>query len=87
VSSWFLDLAASALLEAPQLARYVGFVQDSREGWWAIQAASEEAVPTNVLSEALYARFRSRQEHTLGEKLLSAKRRKFGGHIERPTWG
>ncbi len=87
VSSWLLDLGASALLEDPQLAAYQGFVQDSGEGRWTIQAAIEEAVPTDVLSAALYARFRSRQEHTFGEKLLSAMRHKFGGHIERPAGG
>jgi 6-phosphogluconate dehydrogenase len=87
VSSWLLDLAASALLEDPELARYLGFVHDSGEGRWTIQTAVEEAVPTDVLSAALYARFRSRQEHTFGEKLLSAMRYKFGGHVERPTGG
>jgi 6-phosphogluconate dehydrogenase len=87
VSSWLLDLAASALLEDPELARYLGFVHDSGEGRWTIQTAVEEAVPTDVLSAALYARFRSRQEHTFGEKLLSAMRYKFGGHLERPTGG
>jgi 6-phosphogluconate dehydrogenase len=87
VSSWLLDLAASALLEDPALARYLGFVHDSGEGRWTIQTAVEEAVPTDVLSAALYARFRSRQEHTFGEKLLSAMRYKFGGHLERPTGG
>jgi len=87
VSSWLLDLAAAALLEDPRLGSYQGFVQDSGEGRWTILAAIEAAVPTEVLSAALYARFRSRQEHTFGEKLLSAMRHKFGGHIERPTGG
>jgi 6-phosphogluconate dehydrogenase len=87
ISSWLLDLGASALLEDPKLADYQGFVQDSGEGRWTIQAAIAEAVPTDVLSAALYARFRSRQEHTFGEKVLSAMRFKFGGHIERAAGG
>jgi 6-phosphogluconate dehydrogenase len=82
VSSWLLDLTAMALAENPTLSEYTGFVQDSGEGRWTIQAAVEEAVPAEVLSAALYARFRSRQEHTFGEKLLSAMRQKFGGHVE-----
>ncbi len=87
ISSWLLDLGASALLEDPTLAAYTGFVHDSGEGRWTIEAALEEAVPADVLSTALYARFRSRQEHTFGEKLLSAMRYKFGGHVERPAGG
>ena len=71
-----------ALVEDPELASYSGFVQDSGEGRWTIQAAIEEAVPAEVLSAALYARFRSRQEHTFAEKILSAMRKKFGGHVE-----
>jgi 6-phosphogluconate dehydrogenase len=85
VSSWLLDLAAFALIENPTLANYTGFVHDSGEGRWTIQAAIEEAVPADVLSSALYARFRSRQEHTFSEKMLSAMRNKFGGHTERPA--
>jgi hypothetical protein len=77
-----LDLIASALAEDPKLARYTGFVEDSGEGRWTIQAAIEEAVPAEVLSAALYARFRSRHDHTFGEKVLSAMREKFGGHRE-----
>jgi 6-phosphogluconate dehydrogenase len=84
VSSWLLDLTAQALVEDPQLAGYSGFVQDSGEGRWTIMAAIEEAVPADVLSAALYTRFRSRQEHTFAEKILSAMRKKFGGHVE-PT--
>jgi 6-phosphogluconate dehydrogenase len=76
-----------ALLENPTLSNYTGFVQDSGEGRWTIMAAIEEAVPADVLSAALYARFRSRQEHTFAEKLLSAMRQKFGGHVERPSGG
>jgi len=82
VSSWLLDLTAMALIEDPELKSYSGFVQDSGEGRWTIQAALEEAVPAEVLSAALYTRFRSRQEHTFAEKILSAMRKKFGGHVE-----
>ena len=82
VSSWLLDLTARALTENPTLSEYEGFVQDSGEGRWTIQAAIEEAVPAEVLSAALFARFRSRQQHTFAEKLLSAMRQKFGGHTE-----
>jgi 6-phosphogluconate dehydrogenase len=82
ISSWLLDLTAMALAENPSLSEYTGFVQDSGEGRWTIQAALDAAVPANVLSAALYTRFRSREEHTFGEKLLSAMRQKFGGHIE-----
>jgi len=82
ISSWLLDLTAMALLEDRDLANYSGFVQDSGEGRWTIQAAIEEAVPAEVLSAALYTRFRSRQEHTFAEKILSAMRQKFGGHLE-----
>jgi 6-phosphogluconate dehydrogenase len=82
VSSWLLDLLAMALAENPTLSEYVGVVQDSGEGRWTIQAALDEAVPVDVLSAALYTRFRSRQEHTFAEKILSAMRQKFGGHIE-----
>jgi 6-phosphogluconate dehydrogenase len=82
VSSWLLDLTAMALLEDPELTGYSGFVQDSGEGRWTITAALEEAVPADVLTAALYTRFRSRQEHTFAEKILSAMRKKFGGHVE-----
>jgi 6-phosphogluconate dehydrogenase len=87
VASWLLDLTAIALAEDPQLASFKGFVQDSGEGRWTIFAAIEEAVPADVLTAALYTRFRSRQEHTFAEKVLSAQRSKFGGHVERPTGG
>ncbi|MGE3536322.1 MAG: phosphogluconate dehydrogenase (NAD(+)-dependent, decarboxylating) [Candidatus Tectimicrobiota bacterium] len=87
VSSWLLDLSAMALIENPDLSNYTGFVQDSGEGRWTIMAAIEEAVPADVLSASLYTRFRSRQEHTFAEKVLSAMRHKFGGHIERPAGG
>jgi 6-phosphogluconate dehydrogenase len=82
VSSWLLDLGAAALASDPHLQDFSGYVQDSGEGRWTIEAAIEEAVPADVLSSALYARFRSRQEHTFGEKMLSAMRLGFGGHIE-----
>ncbi len=87
VGSWLLDLTAMALLEDPKLAGFTGFVHDSGEGRWTIMAAVEESVPAEVLSASLYARFRSRQEHTFAEKILSAMRHKFGGHVERPTGG
>ncbi len=87
VGSWLLDLTAIALLENPTLSNYTGFVQDSGEGRWTIMAAIEEAVPADVLSASLYARFRSRQDHTFAEKVLSAMRQKFGGHVERPAGG
>jgi 6-phosphogluconate dehydrogenase len=82
VSSWLLDLTASALAETPDLSEYTGFVQDSGEGRWTVIAALEEAVSVNVLAASLFDRFRSRQEHTFGDKLLSAMRNKFGGHVE-----
>jgi len=82
VASWLLDLTAAALAQDPQLEKFSGYVQDSGEGRWTVEAAIEEAVPADVLSSALYARFRSRQEHTFGEKVLSAMRFQFGGHVE-----
>ena len=82
ISSWLLDLGAAALAKDPQLEDFSGFVQDSGEGRWTVEAAIEEAVPADVISSALYARFRSRQEHTFGEKMLSAMRFGFGGHVE-----
>ena len=87
VGSWLLDLTAMALIENPSLSEYTGFVQDSGEGRWTVQAAIEEAVPADVLTSALYTRFRSRQEHTFAEKVLSAMRNKFGGHVERASGG
>ncbi len=87
VGSWLLDLTAMALIENPSLDNYTGFVQDSGEGRWTIMAAIEEAVPCEVLSASLYARFRSRQNHTFAEKVLSAMRNKFGGHVERASGG
>ncbi len=82
VTSWLLDLSAAALAEDPGLDGFTGAVDDSGEGRWTVNAAVEEAVPAPVLTAALYARFRSRQASTFGEKLLSAMRRQFGGHAE-----
>ena len=83
VSSWLLDLAANALAEDGDLAAYSGSVEDSGEGRWTVQAAIDEAVPASVLTAALYARFRSRQDHTFADKMLSALRQQFGGHVEK----
>jgi 6-phosphogluconate dehydrogenase len=83
VSSWLLDLTAQALAEDPRLDGFTGVVDDSGEGRWTVQAAVDTAVPAPVLTAALYARFRSRQDHTFADKLLSALRRQFGGHVER----
>lgn len=85
VSSWLLDLTALSFAESSDLKEYSGFVQDSGEGRWTIEAAMEQAVPAEVLTSALYTRFRSRQEHTFAEKVLSAMRQKFGGHVEPKT--
>ncbi|CAN5190653.1 hypothetical protein BH10PSE3_BH10PSE3_00390 [soil metagenome] len=82
VSSWLLDLSAIALAKDGDLSTFSGKVADSGEGQWTIEAAMEEAVPAHVLSAALYARYRSRVENTFGEKLLSAMRFGFGGHVE-----
>jgi 6-phosphogluconate dehydrogenase len=84
VASWLLDLTAIALAEDADLKEFSGYVEDSGEGRWTIQAAVEEAVPADVLSAALYTRFRSRQDHTFAEKILSAMRKQFGGHREPP---
>jgi 6-phosphogluconate dehydrogenase len=82
ISSWLLDLTASALAADPKLVSFEGMVEDSGEGRWTIMAAIEEAVPADVLSAALFTRFRSRREHPFAEKLLSAMRKGFGGHEE-----
>jgi 6-phosphogluconate dehydrogenase len=82
VSSWLLDLIAKSLTERPQLEGFTGSVSDSGEGRWTVQAAVEAAVPIPNLAAALFTRFRSRQDHTFGEKLLSAMRFQFGGHVE-----
>jgi 6-phosphogluconate dehydrogenase len=82
VSSWLLDLSAAALAKDPHLESFSGFVQDSGEGRWTVEAAIEEAVPAEVITTALFTRFRSRQDHTFAEKMLSAMRLGFGGHVE-----
>jgi 6-phosphogluconate dehydrogenase len=82
VGSWLLDLTAAALAENPGLSNFTGEVQDSGEGRWTIEAAIEEAVPVNVLAASLFARFRSRQDRTFADQVLSAMRFKFGGHVE-----
>ncbi len=84
VSSWLLDLAAISLTQQPTLDGYNGRVQDSGEGRWTVEAAIDEAVPAHVLTAALYARFRSRQENSFADRLLSALRFQFGGHTEKP---
>jgi 6-phosphogluconate dehydrogenase len=87
VGSWLLDLTSMAFTENPDLSNFSGFVQDSGEGRWTINAALEEAVPAEVLASALFTRFRSRKEHTFAEKVLSAMRYKFGGHVEQASGG
>jgi 6-phosphogluconate dehydrogenase len=82
VTSWLLDLTSSALAQEGKLDSYSGFIEDSGEGRWTLQAAIEEAVPAEVLSAALFTRFRSRQSHTFAEKIISAMRKGFGGHLE-----
>jgi 6-phosphogluconate dehydrogenase len=82
IASWLLDLTAIALAEDETLSEFSGHVEDSGEGRWTIEAAIEEAVPADVLTASLYTRFRSRQDHTYAEKILSAMRKQFGGHIE-----
>ena len=84
ISSWLLDLTASALLKDPSLAGFAGRVSDSGEGRWTIKAAIDEAVPAPVLTTALYSRFSSRGEADFADKLLSAMRYEFGGHLEKP---
>ena len=84
VTSWLLDLTASALAKDGQLEHFSGNVEDSGEGRWTIEAAIEEAVPADVLAASLFVRFRSRQDHTFAEKVLSAMRLGFGGHVEAP---
>jgi len=82
ISSWLLDLTATALAKSPDLNDFEGSVDDSGEGRWTIEAAIDEAVAAPVITSALFARFRSRIEHSFGEKLLSAMRNEFGGHVE-----
>jgi len=87
IASWLLDLTAAALFEQPDLEKFSGRVSDSGEGRWTITAAIDESVPTPVLTTALYERFSSRGEEEFADKLLSAMRYKFGGHVERPAGG
>jgi 6-phosphogluconate dehydrogenase len=82
LSSWLIDLTAKALDEDPNLAKFTGSVNDSGEGRWTVNAAIEEAVPANTIAAALFTRFRSRQDHSFAEKVLSAMRFQFGGHVE-----
>ena len=82
VSSWLLDLSAIALAKDQRLSAYSGEVADSGEGRWTVEAAIEQAVPAEVLAAAIFTRFRSRRDHTFAEKLLSAMRFEFGGHLE-----
>ena len=84
ISSWLLDLCAIELARDDSLDQFSGHVADSGEGQWTIDAAMEEAVPANVLATALFARYRSRTEHSYADKLLSAMRFGFGGHVEMP---
>ena len=85
IASWLLDLTAIALAKSPRLKEFQGDVDDSGEGRWTVEAAIDEAVAVPVITSALYARFRSRIEHSFGEKLLSAMRNEFGGHVESLT--
>jgi 6-phosphogluconate dehydrogenase len=85
IASWLLDLTANSLVEDPNLAKFAGRVSDSGEGRWTIKAAIDEGVPTPVLTTALYERFSSRGEADYQNKLLSAMRYQFGGHIEKPS--
>jgi 6-phosphogluconate dehydrogenase len=87
LSSWLIDLTAKSLIEDPQLQKFAGSVQDSGEGRWTVMAAIEEAVSADVIAASLFTRFRSRQDHSFAEKLLSAMRFQFGGHVERPSGG
>jgi 6-phosphogluconate dehydrogenase len=87
ISSWLLDLIALSLNKNKSLSNFTGYVHDSGEGRWTIEAALQEAVPCEVISAAVYTRFRSRQDHTFAEKMLSAMRNEFGGHIEEKAKG
>jgi 6-phosphogluconate dehydrogenase len=85
VASWLLDLTAAALVESPELAEFAGRVSDSGEGRWTLDAAIDEAVPAYTLSAALFSRFSSRDQADYADKLLSAMRKQFGGHDEKPA--
>jgi 6-phosphogluconate dehydrogenase len=85
IASWLLDLTAAALAQDPQLSKFAGRVSDSGEGRWTIKAAIDEAVPASVLTSALYERFSSRGQADYADKLLSAMRYAFGGHLEKSS--
>jgi 6-phosphogluconate dehydrogenase len=85
LSSWLIDLTAKALVDDPQLTKFTGSVSDSGEGRWTVMAAIEESVSADAIVTALFNRFRSRQEHSFAEKVLSAMRFQFGGHVEKPA--
>jgi 6-phosphogluconate dehydrogenase len=87
LSSWLIDLTAKAMIEDPDLKKFTGVVQDSGEGRWTVMAAIEEGVSAEVIAASLFTRFRSRQDHSFAEKVLSAMRFQFGGHVERPSGG
>jgi 6-phosphogluconate dehydrogenase len=87
IASWLLDLSATALMHDPTLASFAGRVSDSGEGRWTVKAAIDEGVPAHVLSSALYERFSSRGEADFADKMLSAMRYEFGGHVEKPKTG
>jgi len=87
LSSWLVDLTAKSLVDDPQLKKFAGSVQDSGEGRWTVMAAIEENVSADVIAASLFTRFRSRQDHSFAEKLLSAMRFQFGGHVEKPAGG
>ena len=87
IASWLLDLTAHALLKDPHLDTFAGRVSDSGEGRWTITAAIDESVPAPVLSTALYERFSSRNEAEFADKICSAMRKEFGGHVERASGG
>jgi 6-phosphogluconate dehydrogenase len=85
VSSWLLDLLAGALGRDGRLGQFSGYVQDSGEGRWTVEAAIDEEVPATAIAHALFARFRSREQPTFADKVLSALRKGFGGHTESPA--
>jgi len=80
VRSWLLDLIARGLEQDPDLARIKGYVEDTGEGRWTVEAAIDESVPVPIIAESLFARFRSRMENTFGDRLLAMMRNQFGGH-------
>jgi len=84
IASWLLDLTAASLIQDPSLSKFAGRVSDSGEGRWTIKAAIDEGVPAHVLSASLYERFSSRGQADFADKLLSAMRYEFGGHLEKP---